>query len=91
MRKKTEPHTRKEHQASSGEKSGLIAKNQNRKQSAEAEPVLDNRSHRTSLLFTKPRSRAKHGGGVSAPFTNATPSQPARQAARSAALREMAC
>jgi hypothetical protein len=57
MRKKTEPHTRKEHQASSGEKSGLIAKNQNRKQSAEAEPVLDNRSHRTSLLFTTCRSR----------------------------------
>jgi hypothetical protein len=45
----------------------------------------------TSLLFTKPRSRATPGVGVSAPFTNATPSRPARQAARSAALREMAC
>jgi len=40
-------------------------------------------------VFTKPRSRAAPGGGVSAPFTNATLSQPARQAARSAALREI--
>ena len=69
MRKKTEPHTRKEHQASSGEKSGLIAKNANRRHSVETESVLDNRSHRTFRAFTKPRRRAQLGAGVSTPFT----------------------
>ena len=68
MRKKTEPHIRKQHKASSCAKSGLIAKNQDRKQSAEAEPVLDNRSHRTFPGERRAESRAKHGEGVSTPF-----------------------
>jgi len=55
MRKKTEPHIRQEQQASPGEKSGLIAKNANRRRSVETESILDNRSHRTSRTFTKPR------------------------------------
>jgi hypothetical protein len=48
MRKTTTPRARKQDQASSSEKKGLIARKQSR-QSAEAEPILDNRSHRTPL------------------------------------------
>ena len=70
MRKKTEPHIRKQHKASSCAKSGLIAKNQDRKQSAEAEPVLDNRSHRTSRLFTTRReSTDRAAKACPPPFT----------------------
>jgi hypothetical protein len=44
--RKTMPRARKQDPASSFDKMGLIAKKQ-RRQSAKAEPVLDNRSHRT--------------------------------------------
>jgi hypothetical protein len=64
MRKKTEAQTRKRNKASSCEQSGLIAKNKKRRQSAGAESVLDNRSHRTFWAFTTPASRASREAGV---------------------------
>ena len=45
----------------------------------------------TSRLFTKPRSRAQLGAGVSTPLNHLPLSQPAWQAARSAAQREITC
>ena len=47
MRAKTKQQTRKHTKASSADSSGLIVKERGR-QSAEAECVLDTRSHRTS-------------------------------------------
>ena len=47
MRKKTAPRARKQQQASSRDTSGLIAHDQNRRQSVATKSVLDNRSHRT--------------------------------------------
>jgi hypothetical protein len=83
MRKKTKPHTRENNQARSSEHLGLIVNDQNDR----------NRSHRTFRLFTTCRSRAKHGAGMSAPFT-AQPDMelPARQGCANARpRREIAC
>jgi hypothetical protein len=46
-RKPTAPRARKKNQATSSEKKGLVAKSQARRQSAETQSVLDNRSPRT--------------------------------------------
>ena len=58
MRKKqTVTRTRKQKQASDSPKlTGLIAKDPDRRHSAETKSILDNRSHRTSPRFTKSRS-----------------------------------
>jgi hypothetical protein len=58
MRKKqTVTRTRKQKQASDSPKpTGLIARDPDRRHSAETKSILDNRSHRTSRRFTKPRS-----------------------------------
>jgi hypothetical protein len=44
MRKQTAPRTQKRNNASSCDKKGLIANDQNRRQSAGTKSVLDNRS-----------------------------------------------
>jgi hypothetical protein len=69
MRKKTKPHTRENNQARSSKHPGLIVNNQKDRQSVAAKPTLDNRSHRTSRLFTTCRSSAQPSAGMSAPFT----------------------
>jgi hypothetical protein len=46
-RKPTAPRARKQKQASSSGKKGLVAKSQTRRQAAETESALDNRSPRT--------------------------------------------
>jgi hypothetical protein len=51
MRKKTEPRRPRKETASSSQHSGLIAKG-DKKQSVEAKPILDTRSHRTNLGLT---------------------------------------
>ena len=57
MRKKTAPRTRKHQATSSSKKLGLIAGEKNAQQSAKTKSALDNRFHRTALLFTcGPRS-----------------------------------
>jgi len=47
MRKQTAPRARKQNKVPPCDKKGLIANDQNRRQSAETKSVLDNRSHRT--------------------------------------------
>ena len=68
MRKQTDSRTPKHNQARSSKQAGLIVTHQNDRRSVAAKPTLDNRSHRTSRLFTTCRSRAQHGAGMSAPF-----------------------
>jgi hypothetical protein len=47
MRKKTTTRIMKHPKLASSKVPGLIAKAQSKKRSAEAKPILDNRSHRT--------------------------------------------
>ena len=51
MRKKTAPRTRKQNNASSCAKMGLIANDKPSRQSAGTESIVDNRSHRTIALI----------------------------------------
>jgi hypothetical protein len=57
-RKPTAPRARKQNQASSSGKKGLVAKSQARRQSAETESALDNRSPRTHRASAAGRAEA---------------------------------
>lgn len=65
-RRKTEPSTQVSSRSASNGRLGLIAKGKTEKQSAKERLALDNRFHRTSLVYRVDRAVARpapHGSG----------------------------
>ena len=66
QKRKTAPPTRVSSRSSRNGRSGLIAKEKTEKQSVKRRTVLDNRFHRTSLVYRVDRAVARpapHGSG----------------------------
>jgi hypothetical protein len=73
-KKKTAPHSPEHTTISQSQPSGLIAKANTGRESAGAEPALDNRSHRTRGARRGPRKRSGHGPRSGFPILMLKPS-----------------